>query len=102
MARVMRYENLKEARAKRNEEEAAFEITDKGNRGRMLVDKGAEMGAQGGQYSNALHAASSGGHEATVKTPLNKEARTRYEERRANTGLTSSISPEGEERMRGR
>jgi ankyrin repeat protein len=33
----------------------------------MLLDKGADVNAQGGRSSNALQAASEGGHEAVVK-----------------------------------
>jgi hypothetical protein len=33
----------------------------------MLLDKGAEVNAQGGHFGNALEAASSGGHEAVVR-----------------------------------
>ncbi|KAI4943376.1 hypothetical protein J4E91_009285 [Alternaria rosae] len=41
---------------------------------RLLLDKGAEINAQGGHYGNALQAASAGGHEQVVKTLLNKGA----------------------------
>jgi ankyrin repeat protein len=41
---------------------------------RLLLDKGAEVNAQGGRYGNALQAASLGGHGAIVKTLLNKSA----------------------------
>ena len=34
---------------------------------RMLLDKGADVNAQGGAYGNALQAASQGGHEQVVK-----------------------------------
>jgi ankyrin repeat protein len=34
---------------------------------RLLLDKGAEVNAQGGRYGNALQAASDGGHEEVVK-----------------------------------
>ncbi len=40
----------------------------------MLLNKGAEVNAQGGEYGNALQAASSGGHEKVVQTLLNKGA----------------------------
>jgi hypothetical protein len=33
----------------------------------MLLDKGAEVNAQGGRYGNALRAASFRGHEAVVR-----------------------------------
>jgi hypothetical protein len=41
---------------------------------KMLLNKGAEINAQGGRYGNALQAASSRGHEAVVKMLLNKGA----------------------------
>jgi ankyrin repeat protein len=34
---------------------------------KLLVDKGADVNAQGGRSSNALQAASSGGHKSVVK-----------------------------------
>lgn len=39
----------------------------------MLLDKGADVNAQGGRYDNALYAASSRGHEK-VKILLSKGA----------------------------
>ena len=39
-----------------------------------LLEKGAEVNAQGGLYRNALQAASDGGHEAIVKVLLEKGA----------------------------
>jgi hypothetical protein len=41
---------------------------------RMLLDKGADVNAQGGRLGNALQAASFGGHEQIVKTLLDKGA----------------------------
>jgi ankyrin repeat protein len=41
---------------------------------RLLLDKGAEVNAQGGDYGNALQAASYRGHEQVVKTLLDKGA----------------------------
>jgi hypothetical protein len=41
---------------------------------KLLLDKGAEVHAQGGDYGNALQAASYGGHEAVVKLLLDKGA----------------------------
>ena len=41
---------------------------------KLLLDKGAEVNAQGGKYGNALQAASLGGHEQVVKLLLNKGA----------------------------
>ncbi|KAF2729999.1 hypothetical protein EJ04DRAFT_446072 [Polyplosphaeria fusca] len=40
----------------------------------MLLDKGADVNAQGGRYGNALQAASYGGHEAVVKMLLDAGA----------------------------
>jgi hypothetical protein len=40
----------------------------------MLLDKGAEVNAHGGDFGNALQAASWGGHEQIVKTLLNAGA----------------------------
>ncbi|KAE8823749.1 hypothetical protein PTNB73_10123 [Pyrenophora teres f. teres] len=41
---------------------------------RLLLDKGADVNAQGGDYGNALQAASYQGHEQVVKTLLDKGA----------------------------
>jgi ankyrin repeat protein len=41
---------------------------------RLLLDAGADINAQGGEYGNALQAASAGGHEQVVKTLLNAGA----------------------------
>jgi ankyrin repeat protein len=43
---------------------------------KMLIDKGAEVNAQGGRYGNALQAASFRGYEAVVKMLLDKGAVT--------------------------
>jgi ankyrin repeat protein len=40
----------------------------------MLLDKSADVNAQGVYYSNALHAALSGGYKAVVKVLLDKGA----------------------------
>ena len=40
----------------------------------MLLNAGAEVNAQGGEYGNALQAASAGGYEQIVKTLLNAGA----------------------------
>ena len=40
----------------------------------MLLENGANINAQGGTYGNALHAASSEGHEAIVKLLLENRA----------------------------
>jgi ankyrin repeat protein len=41
---------------------------------KLLLDKGADINAQGGPYSNALQAASEGGYEQVVKLLLDKGA----------------------------
>src|SRR4029434_11278628 len=41
---------------------------------RVLLEKGADVNAQGGRYGNALHAASSRGHEEVVRMLLEKGA----------------------------
>jgi hypothetical protein len=41
---------------------------------RQLLDKGADVNAQGGRYGNALQAASARGHDAIVQRLLDKEA----------------------------
>jgi ankyrin repeat protein len=40
----------------------------------MLLEKGADMNAQGGEYENALQAAILQGHEAIVRMLLEKGA----------------------------
>ncbi len=40
----------------------------------MLLEKGADVKAQGGRYGNALQAASSGGHDQVVQMLLEKGA----------------------------
>ena len=42
---------------------------------RLLLEKGADVNAQGGYYGNALQAASARGHEAVVRLLLDKGAR---------------------------
>ncbi|KAF2473449.1 uncharacterized protein BDR25DRAFT_352872, partial [Lindgomyces ingoldianus] len=43
---------------------------------KLLLDKDADVNAQGGEYSNALHAASEEGHEQIVKQLLKKGAKS--------------------------
>ncbi|KAJ4349264.1 hypothetical protein N0V85_009709, partial [Neurospora sp. IMI 360204] len=40
----------------------------------MLLDKGADVNAQGGEYGTALHAASKQGHKEVVEMLLDKSA----------------------------
>jgi hypothetical protein len=39
---------------------------------KRLLDCGADVNAQGGEYGNALYAASCGGHEAVLKILMDK------------------------------
>jgi ankyrin repeat protein len=41
---------------------------------KLLLDKNADVNAQGGWYGNALYAATLRGHKAIVKLLLNKNA----------------------------
>ena len=45
---------------------------------KLLLDKGADINAQGGEYGNALQAASHRGHERVVKLLLDKGANVNY------------------------
>ncbi|KAF2652098.1 hypothetical protein K491DRAFT_695923, partial [Lophiostoma macrostomum CBS 122681] len=47
---------------------------------KMLLDKGAEVNAQGGRYGNALQAALSIGNEQVVKMLRNAGAHQRQED----------------------
>ena len=40
----------------------------------ILLDKGADVNAQGGRYSNALQAASDGGHKPVMQMLLQRGA----------------------------
>jgi hypothetical protein len=57
---------------------------------KMLLDKGAEVNAQGGEYGNALYAASWGGHEQVVKMLLDRGARQCQEDDLVS-GLSSPV-----------
>ena len=46
---------------------------------RLLLEKGANVNAEGGKYGNALQAASFGGHEAVVRLLLEKGANVNAE-----------------------
>jgi ankyrin repeat protein len=45
---------------------------------KLLLDRGADVNAQGGHNGNALQAASSGGHGEMVKLLLSKEPKTPF------------------------
>jgi ankyrin repeat protein len=46
---------------------------------KLLLDKGTDVNAQGGNYDNALSVASEGGQEAVVKLLLDKGADARVD-----------------------
>jgi hypothetical protein len=51
----------------------------------MLLDKDADVNAQGGEYGNALYAASLGGHEAVVKMIVARGAKS-------SRGMSNKVS----------
>ncbi|KAI1559318.1 ankyrin repeat domain containing protein [Pyrenophora tritici-repentis] len=53
----------------------------------LLLDKGAEVNAQGGRYGNALQAASERGYEQVVKTLLDAGAEVNAQGGRSCTAL---------------
>jgi ankyrin repeat protein len=56
----------------------------------MLLDKGADVNVQGGEYGNALHAASSIGHKAMVKMLLDKGADVNAQGRKFGNALQAA------------
>jgi len=57
----------------------------------MLLDKGAEVNAQGGRYGNALNAASQRGHEKVIQMLLDKGVEVNAQgERYSNALYTAS------------
>ena len=46
---------------------------------KLLLDKGADVNAQGGHFDNALHVASYNGHEPVVRLLLDKGAEKKEE-----------------------
>ncbi|EDU41188.1 vegetative incompatibility protein HET-E-1 [Pyrenophora tritici-repentis Pt-1C-BFP] len=65
---------------------------------RLLLDKGAEVNAQGGGYGNALQAASAGGYEQVVKTLLNAGAEVNAQGGRHGNALQAA-SAEGHKQV---
>jgi ankyrin repeat protein len=64
----------------------------------MLLDKGADVNAQGGYYGNALQAASERGHEQVVKMLLNKGAKVNAQGGRYGNALYAA-SERGHEQV---
>lgn len=56
----------------------------------LLLDKGAEVNAQGGSYGNALQAASEGGHDKVVRLLLDKGADMNAQGRRYDNALQAA------------
>jgi ankyrin repeat protein len=65
---------------------------------RLLLDAGAEVNAQGGEYGNALQAASAGGYEQIVKTLLDAGAEVDTEGGEYSNALQAA-SAEGHEQV---
>jgi ankyrin repeat protein len=59
---------------------------------KMLLDKGADINAQSGQYGNALQAASSRGHEAVVRLLLDKGADVNAQGGEYGNALQAAVS----------
>jgi hypothetical protein len=58
----------------------------------LLLDKGADLNAQGGHYGNALQAASFGGHEAVVQLLLDNGADLNAQSRYYGNALQAASS----------
>jgi ankyrin repeat protein len=54
---------------------------------KLLLEKNADVNAQGGDYGNALQAASEGGHEQVVKLLLEKNTDVNAQGRRYSNAL---------------
>jgi ankyrin repeat protein len=65
---------------------------------KMLLDKGADVNAQGGQHDNALQAASVGGHEQVVKMLLDRGADVNAQGGRCGNAIHAASSG-GNERV---
>jgi len=59
----------------------------------MLLDKGAEVNAQGGRYGNALQAASEGGHEKVIQMLLDKSAEVNAQGGEYNCRVAIHVTP---------
>jgi ankyrin repeat protein len=59
---------------------------------RLLLDKGAEVNAQGGFYGNALQAASSEGHELIVKMLLDNKANINAQGGKYGNALQAAVA----------
>ena len=64
---------------------------------KLLLDKGADVNAQGGRYGNALYVASERGHEQVVKLLLDKGADVSAEGRRYDNALQAASAKGHEE-----
>ncbi|KAH5034899.1 hypothetical protein HBI75_092960 [Parastagonospora nodorum] len=88
IARFGLYDAAKEFLRREEDETCAVNATDSNGEGslmyavkhghyamaELLLEKGADINAQGGRFGNALQAASFGGHEAVVRLLLDKSA----------------------------
>ncbi|KAJ6141202.1 hypothetical protein N7470_010098 [Penicillium chermesinum] len=61
-----------------------------GHSSQLLLEKGAEINAQGGFYGNALNAASSGGHDKIVQLLLEKGAEINAQDGRYGNALNAA------------
>ena len=59
---------------------------------RLLLEKGANVNAEGGYYGNALQAASYGGHEAVVRLLLENGANVNAEGGRLGNALQAALT----------
>ena len=64
---------------------------------KMLLENGAEVNAEGGEYGNALQAASYGGNEAIVKLLLENGAEVNAEGGEYGNALQAAASYKGNE-----
>ena len=67
----------------------------------MLVEKGADVNAQGGRYGNALQAASSGGHKETAQMLVEKGADVNLGNLHEHQGRLSDAEAMYERALRG-
>ncbi|ORY14308.1 hypothetical protein BCR34DRAFT_479796, partial [Clohesyomyces aquaticus] len=69
---------------------------------KLLLDKSANVNAQGGRYGNALQAASWNGHEQVVKLLLNKGADVNAQGGEYGNALQAASSNGHEQVVKGR